>query len=99
MWPVMLQTHTDTMDADFTNVKNVDFTVPNGSVFFHQTGRHVVQWWVLAFALAKVGMALGDFVLAIMYFNQTLGHFCGRTVPGFFRGKHGERAGNVGFRV
>ena len=37
--------------------------------------RSVVQWWVLAFALAKLGMALGDFVLAIMYFNQTLGGF------------------------
>lgn len=37
------------------------------------TVRHVVSWWVLAFALAKVGMALGDFVLAMMYFNQTLG--------------------------
>lgn len=35
--------------------------------------RHVVQWWVLAFALAKLGMAVGDFILAIMYFNETLG--------------------------
>lgn len=35
--------------------------------------RSVVQWWVLAFAIAKLGMALGDFVVAIMYFNQTLG--------------------------
>lgn len=37
--------------------------------------RHVVQWWVLAFALAKLGMAVGDFILAIMYFNETLGGF------------------------
>ncbi|CAK9105629.1 unnamed protein product [Durusdinium trenchii] len=34
--------------------------------------RHVVQWWVLAFALAKLGMAVGDFILAIMYFNETM---------------------------
>lgn len=36
-------------------------------------GRHVVQWWVLAFALAKLGMAACDFILAVMYFNETLG--------------------------
>lgn len=39
------------------------------------SSRSVVQWWVLAFAIAKLGMALGDFVVAIMYFNQTLGGF------------------------
>lgn len=42
----------------------------------HQAPSHarsVVQWWVLAFAVSKLGMALGDLVLAVMYFNQTLG--------------------------
>lgn len=51
---------------------------PKGFDFRTTRVRHVVQWWVLAFALAKVGMALGDFVLAIMYFNQTLGPDRGR---------------------
>ena len=37
------------------------------------SSRHVVQWWVLAFALAKLGMAACDFILAVMYFNETLG--------------------------
>ena len=94
-------------DADFTKTQN-----PKGfcGCWLHQglwkntcpfTVRHVVSWWVLAFALAKVGMALGDFVLAMMYFNQTLGpSFAlgrGRTVI-FFRVRFLFRpGGNVGF--
>ncbi|CAE7793494.1 Fcer2 [Symbiodinium microadriaticum] len=37
--------------------------------------RMVVAWWVLAFALAKVGMAIGDLILAVMYVTETLGGF------------------------
>ena len=39
------------------------------------TSRLVVEWWVLAFALAKLGMAVGDFILAVMYITETLGGF------------------------
>ena len=37
--------------------------------------RVVVEWWVLAFALAKVGMAIGDLILSVMYITETLGGF------------------------
>ena len=54
-----MQTHTDTMDADFTNVKDVDFTVLFTGQFFSPNREACGAMVGLGLCLGKSGYGLG----------------------------------------